>query len=915
MDEEQEGKQNGQTIADKAIDTVNDTANAIKDGSNLAKDIATGNVLGGVKDSVNLLRNKTVRKVLLIMLLIPMTIVVALLFPVFTIYDGVGNKLREIGDRAVDYFTVDNEGVIEITETEEMDIINDTIKAIEDLGVTLDDLHLMGDVDYSDPEIEEKAKEALKKYIRKFYEAQAVTQTLYTNPNWFTEIIINHGKTYGKVFVYRTKGEDIVDETNSEPLRYKAYEEMQKLQQEGKINEIKKYYSANNGKLIVPEWTVTTVNGVASTEISLREVDYKSVISQYTVPAQFFVYLTITTKNPEFVAAFSDLVKDSEIRLTILDTNTVTTETQTYTYTEHEKGTEISQIQSQGQTIEIVKDINEEENKKEVTTTTVNTTVSTLKVTYVKTWSTEQSITYKKKSTGPIDDEPDMRDASNDPNLEDEPEPSDPPKGSTVTWKTDQKVNVERTTSGYTYEEDNRGEVKDKTGERGSQGLNADGEVDENTTFLGLLDDKFKIPNTSDEEAAGHNNFIKNADWLFYLLEKEDSLQTLEQLMKFIYYKYTEDDRYGVTTFDFNLFGISEFTSISGIYGSSVEDKFWYALKGMGYSEEAIAGAMGNIYCESSFRPTALNSSSGAYGLAQWLGGRRTNLQNYAASKGKTEEDENCQIEFLIAELTGTGDAASYATRRTVGGKGENYHTYNDWANAKDEKESAIAYCWFFETPSTADTKTDSILAIEKKRSEQATRYYKLYQNKGTGGATETSNEKSVKCYYTASNGKRFTILDQTKISGWGDKCNRAACAIIASGYSNETATQLINTRNSYSSQYYGAISGSNYWNKYGLQVTKIDKDLNIENYQDELRNQLVSGGYAMIWLNNNSSTYYGKSGTKWTSLYHWVAIIDHRYSNGKEQMAVADWRGITWVGLDEFTTHGIKHMIFVNEK
>jgi len=301
MDEEQNNKQNQQSLADKAIDTANDTKDAIKDGSNLAKDIATGNVLGGVKDTVGLLKNKTVRKVLLIALLIPMTIIVALLFPVFTIFDGVGNKLREIGDSAVDYFTVDNEGVIEITETEEMDIVNDTIKAIEDLGVSLDDLHLMGDVDYSDPEIEAKAKEALKKYIRKFYEAQAVTQTLYTNPNWF--------------------GEETVDETNSEPLRYKAYEEMQKLQQEGKVGEIRKYYSANNGKLVVPEWTVTTVNGTSSTEINLREVDYKNVISQYTVPAQFFVYLTITTKNPEFVAAFSELVKNSEIRLTILDTN------------------------------------------------------------------------------------------------------------------------------------------------------------------------------------------------------------------------------------------------------------------------------------------------------------------------------------------------------------------------------------------------------------------------------------------------------------------------------------------------------------------------------------------------------------------------------------------------------------------
>jgi len=385
--------------------------------------------------------------------------------------------------------------------------------------------------------------------------------------------------------------------------------------------------------------------------------------------------------------------------------------------------------------------------------------------------------------------------------------------------------------------------------------------------------------------------------------------------MRYIMQKYDKYGDYGAEDFSFNMFDQGSFTIIDGIYGSSVEDKFWYALKRMNYSNEAIAGAMGNVYCESGFRPTALNSSSGAYGLAQWLGGRRTNLQNYAASKGKTEEDEDCQIEFLIAELTGTGDAASYATRRTAGGKGENYQTYNDWTNATNEREAAVAYCWFFETPSTSDTKTDSILATEKKRADQATRYYELYKNRGTGGIIETSNEKSVRCYYTASNGRKFTILDQTKISGWKDKCNRAACAIIASGYSSETPSQLINTRNGARGEYYGAISTNDYWNKYGLQITKIDKDLNIANYQGELRSQLVSGGYAMIWLNHNRSTYYGKSGTRWTSLYHWVAIIDYKYENGVEKMAVADWRGITWVGLDEFTTHGITHMLFVNEK
>ena len=69
-----------------------------------------------------------------------------------------------------------------------------------------------------------------------------------------------------------------------------------------------------------------------------------------------------------------------------------------------------------------------------------------------------------------------------------------------------------------------------------------------------------------------------------------------------------------------------------------------------------------------------------------------------------------------------------------------------------------------------------------------------------------------------------------------------------------------------------------------------------------------------MVWL-NNGGTYYGKSGIKWTSLYHWVAIIDIKEENGVKQMCVADWRGISWVGIDEFSTHGVTHMVFVNEK
>lgn len=737
-----------------------------------------------------------------------------------------------------------------------------------------------------------------------FFEAQLITQELKKGND--------HLDKQGHVYLYP---ESTVGQENLTPYQTLTYIKYQsddanestfKKRLEANDPNIQNYFSVNpQGQLVIATLETTTVKTESktdgdwfphsSTQTTYKatevSIDYKNMISQYTTSMCFFLDLGMTTRNPEFLEEVVNLVKaNTNIQLTVLNTTTTKTTTQVDKETQHIRTREKVRIRGE----EVMRETSTDKTTTTTTITTVKTVTPTVKVTSVDTWVCSQKITYSKIPGTLVEEEPYT--------IEQESESakslsSDTTREETVSWITREDSIINTSSISDTYDSGIASDYTDNT-----------------DAFIALLDVEHKLPNSKEKRTAGA--YLKSdAELLFQLLSQNSETANMEIVMRYIMQKYDKYGDYEAEDFSFHMFDQGSFTTITGIYGSSVEDKFWYALKRMNYSNEAIAGAMGNIYCESGFKPTALNSSSGAYGLAQWLGGRRTNLQNYAASKGKTEEDEDCQIEFLIAELTGTGDAASYATRRTAGGKGANYHNYNDWADATDEREAAIAYCWFFETPSTASTKTDSILATEKKRADEATRYYELYKNRGAGGITETSNEKSVKCYYTASNGRKFTILDQTKISGWDGCCNRAACAIIASGYSNETPSQLINTRNTYGGEYYGVISGNNYWNRYGLQVTKIDKDLNIGNYQDELRNQLVSGGYAMIWLNHNNSTYYGKSGVKWTTLYHWVSIIDYKYENGVEKMAVADWRGITWVGLDEFTTHGIKHMIFVNEK
>lgn len=67
---------------------------------------------------------------------------------------------------------------------------------------------------------------------------------------------------------------------------------------------------------------------------------------------------------------------------------------------------------------------------------------------------------------------------------------------------------------------------------------------------------------------------------------------------------------------------------------------------------QGATGPMGCLDFESGgFNPAIENPSSGAYGLAQWLGGRKTNLAQFAAEKGKEMSNLGVQLEFLKQEL------------------------------------------------------------------------------------------------------------------------------------------------------------------------------------------------------------------------------------------------------------------------
>lgn len=576
MDEEQNNEQN---LGQKASQDIQDTTNAVKDGADLAKNVSTGNVLGAVKDGVKLIGNKKVRRTILVLLLIPIIVIVALGMSLFSVFGTIGDTIQNVVHSFIDLFKIvdDWDGSIKIKDED----ISKVIKEIENLGFDMDDLWLLGDIEKEDTDNEEtlkkKQEEAAKKYIRKFLEAQLVTETPHYEPVIASGNAYNQ-KTYGQVYIYRANDQEYINENSkATPMSWMSYSTMQEeaaKNNEKGLNAIKNHYSIDDeGKLVIAQWTKIETTGKADEVIiSLKHIDYKSAISQYTTPMNFFIYLTMVSQNPEFVSAVTDMVKNSRIELTIMDTKTVNVEEEKYSFTRNTKTTH--ETKRQGVVINTYT-TSRSRGVEQTTTTTTTTVVPTPKITYAKTWFSEQRITYKIANQDPYHNYEKYTE-NEDSSLADDAEPGDPQANGSTSWSTNKCREITTDVTGTTYKEETRGNVIDKTGEKGSNGVTQDSyknerrqvknnfTVDDKTTFLGLLDDYFKIPNSNRYEAAGKTNMVGGAEWLFGLMEKDGRLQNLEQVMRYVMYKYTGKE-YGVKELDLSIFNIRDFSDLTSV--------------------------------------------------------------------------------------------------------------------------------------------------------------------------------------------------------------------------------------------------------------------------------------------------------------------------------------------------------------
>lgn len=488
-------------------------------------------------------------------------------------------------------------------------------------------------------------------------------------------------------------------------MKYVPQDTMQEYIDDGNLEEAIKCYTIDDDKnIVIATWSQKEDGSV---EIkTTNSMNLKTALEKYVMPFEYLLYFYIDTDYTGFVNDLIDEVMNSEIVVAVQDEIT-TTHTDEYKDTRMEASpNEFTTGYPESPTL-----------SKSFTTESVSTKIN---LTYVQTWfvKTYQENSYSEAvleigdETEKIVEVPGKVTQSGPASSTSETTLSSNLQGRVTRNKTDENGNVVRDEEGnieteviyYTYDILERTitsvESISNTYEKGEYKT----EGRENV-FVKLYNKHDMITR------------VRTSDYLFTIIENNERTANLLDLTKYLLYKST-NVLYGVGTFDFEEYALSSFVEMTGLYGSSTQEKVWWAVIDAGYSKEAAAGVLGNIEAESAFSPELIEHGNGiGFGLCQWSFGRRDQLEAYAASKGVEPSDENTQIEFLIAEITPGGGADGYANYQLVTYNG---YSASDWKNASTPEDAAIAFCWSFERPGIPRMDV---------RTEAARRYYEQFKD------------------------------------------------------------------------------------------------------------------------------------------------------------------------------------------
>lgn len=488
-------------------------------------------------------------------------------------------------------------------------------------------------------------------------------------------------------------------------MKYVSQEQMQEYVDNGNIEEaIRSYTLDDDRNVVVASWSQKEDGSV---EIKTNNsMNLKTALEKYMMPYEYLLYFYIDTDYEDFVEDLADEVMNSEIVVAVQDEIT-TTKTDEY------KDQRIEATLSDKTT--------EYPSEPTLSRSFITENVSTkVNLTYVSTWCVKsyQENSYSEAVLELGDEEEKIIEVPGKVT-------ASGPMGTSVEQVIEDNVQETETRQ---KKDQNNNVVVDENGEPVYETINYTYDVIERTiTDVSTISNNYEKGEYKTE--GRENTFVKlyndhymvskvrTEGYLFQIIENNERTANLLDLTKYLIFKATNVP-YGVLSFDFEEYSLSSFSQTSGLYGGTPQEKVWWAVLDAGYSKEAAAGVLGNIEAESSFNPEVIEGGTGiGFGLCQWSYGRRTQLESYAASKGKDPGDINVQIEFLIGEITPGGGADGYANYQLLTYNG---YSPSDWENATTPEDAAIAFCWSFERPGVPRMDV---------RTEAARRYYEQFKD------------------------------------------------------------------------------------------------------------------------------------------------------------------------------------------
>ena len=268
--------------------------------------------------------------------------------------------------------------------------------------------------------------------------------------------------------------------------------------------------------------------------------------------------------------------------------------------------------------------------------------------------------------------------------------------------------------------------------------------------------------------------------------------------------------------------GLTPGQDISGI--SDYEQAVWTYFTTRGYTPQATAGIMGNMYQESGVNPTVIQGGGKgpAAGICQWeninTGGARWGiLKQYADSKGVDWKDLQTQLEYLEMELAGDQSKIKVDTyTSTLVKKRGGLQALKSMTNAEDAM-------YFFEETFERAGKPN----YPRRKKAVAEYMAKFGGTAGTGGRYSTIIEPMSRIIdkdevYYSQNDENWntTVYDGNMVSSSG--CGPTTLAMIASQLTGADITPDMIARAAYED---GVWSDSASWdifpwfaNQFGLE-------------------------------------------------------------------------------------------------